>query len=196
MTTDGARTRWGPVAARASPAVPVLCVLAVVLMHVEGGRTSLGVVLAGGLPVILLVAVVAALLPWRHRRWWRLALVASLPASQVSLLDHPVADGRQVPPDSPTITVATLNTAWAGPTDAELVDPAEGADVLALREWAPDRTDGPGPGARSAVAAGRQRPRRLHRRRCRRMGPRSPAGGRERAARRPTAGKRPAAALG
>lgn len=144
MTTDGARTRWGTAAAWASLAVLVLCVLAVVLMHVRGGRTSLGVVLAGGLPVILVVAVVAALLPWRHRRWWRLALVAGLLTSQVSLLDHLVADDRQVPPDSPTITVATLNTAWAGPTDAELVDLAEGADVLALQEWAPDRTEGLG----------------------------------------------------
>ncbi|KRE39473.1 hypothetical protein ASG73_03925 [Janibacter sp. Soil728] len=118
--------------------------LAVALMHLKGGRTSLGVVLAAGVPAILLVAVAAALLPWRHHRWWRLALVGGLLASQAPLLDHAVPDGHHVAPDSPTISVATLNTGWAGPTDVELVDLAEGVDVLALQEWAPDRTEGLG----------------------------------------------------
>ncbi|WP_157074844.1 endonuclease/exonuclease/phosphatase family protein [Janibacter limosus] len=144
MTTDRPRTRWGTAAAWATLTVLVLCVLAIVLMHANDGRTSVGVVLAAGLPAILLVAVGAALLPWRHHRWWRLALAAGLLASQVPLLDHVVADGHRVVPGSPTISVATLNTAWAGPTDAELVDLAEGVDVLALQEWAPDRTAGLG----------------------------------------------------
>lgn len=122
-------------------AVLVLCALAVAGMYVRGGRTSIGVILAGGLPVTLLVALVAAAVGWRHRRWLRLGLVVAILASQAPLLAHVVADDDPAA-GSRSIRVATLNTQWSGPTDAELVDLAEGADVLALQEWEPERTTG------------------------------------------------------
>lgn len=130
MTEHRAGRRWRTLLAWAGFGVLVLCVLAVAAMYLRGGRTSIGVVIAAALPVVVGVALVAALVSWRHLRWWRLALV--------------VADPRPAAEDGPTITVATLNTAWAGPTDAELVDLADGADVLALQEWDPGRTDGLG----------------------------------------------------
>lgn len=116
--------------------------MAVAGMYVRGGRTSLGVVLAGGLPVTTVVALAAAALGWRHRRWLRLGLVLAVLVSQAPLLDHVVEDDAAVAPGTREIRVATLNTQWAGPTDAELVDLAEGTDVLALQEWEPGRTDG------------------------------------------------------
>lgn len=140
MSRERARTRRTPVA-WGTFALLLLCVLATLLMYVRAGRTSLGVVVAGGLPALLVVAVLAAVLSWWHLRWWRLALVAALLLSQASLLDHVAPDRVAVSPSAPRITVATLNTAWAGPTDAELVDLAEGVDVLALQEWDPGRTD-------------------------------------------------------
>lgn len=127
---------------RLTLAVLLLCVVAVVGMYVRGGRTSIGVVLAGGLPVTIAVALLAAAIGWRHRRWLRLGLVLGILASQAPLLDHVVADGGSTARDAPEIRVATLNTQWAGPTDAELVDLAEGSDVLALQEWEPARTAG------------------------------------------------------
>ncbi|WP_114201746.1 endonuclease/exonuclease/phosphatase family protein [Janibacter anophelis] len=144
MTEHRAGRRWRTLLAWAGFGVLVLCVLAVAAMYLRGGRTSIGVVIAAALPVVVGVALVAALVSWRHLRWWRLALVAALLLSQAPLLDHVVADPRPAAEDGPTITVATLNTAWAGPTDAELVDLADGADVLALQEWDPGRTDGLG----------------------------------------------------
>lgn len=141
-TNQEHRRPWATWASRAALTVLVLCAIAVAGMYVGGGRTSLGVVLAGGLPVTVIVALVAAAIGWRHRRWIRLALVLAILVSQAPLLDHVVDDGDSVAPQARTIRVATLNTQWSGPTDAELVDLSAGADVLALQEWAPERTDG------------------------------------------------------
>lgn len=106
--------------------VLVLCALAVAGMYVRGGRTSIGVVLAGGLPVIFVVSLLAAALGWRHRRWLRLGIVVAILASQAPLLGHVVADDDPAPRGAPTIRVATLNTEWSGPTDRELVELADG----------------------------------------------------------------------
>ncbi len=122
--------------------VLVLCTLAVAGMYVRGGRTSVGVILAGGLPVILVLALLAAAVGWRHRRWIRLGLVIGILASQAPLLGHVVADDEAERPGARSIRVVTLNTQWSGPTDRELVDLAEGTDVLALQEWEPERTPG------------------------------------------------------
>ena len=143
MTTDGAARRgWRVWAPRATLAVLLLCALAVAGMYVRGGRTSAGVVLAGGLPVTIAVALVAAALHWRHHGWLRLGVVAAILVSQAPLLDHLVDDGTPSEPRARTIRVATLNTQWSGPTDAELAELASGTDVLALQEWEPERTDG------------------------------------------------------
>lgn len=131
-------TRWVP---RLSFVVLVLCAVAVIGMYVRGGRTSLGVVLAGGLPVTILVALVAAAIGWRHRRWLRLGLVLGILVSQAPLLDHALDDDASVDEDPPRIRVATLNTMHAGPTDEELVTLAKDQDVLALQEWDPQRTE-------------------------------------------------------
>lgn len=128
--------------ARLTLVVLGLCLLAIALMYVRGGRTSLGVVIAGGLPVLVALAVVAALVPWRHRTGWRATLLAIILVSQAPLLDHAVPDGADVDPGAPTIRVTTLNTMHSGPSDASLVDLAEDADVLGLQEWNPDRTAG------------------------------------------------------
>mgnify|MGYP006964491434 FL=1 len=93
--------------ARLTLVVLGLCLLAITLMYVRGGRTSLGVVIAGGLPVLVAVAVVAALVPWRHRTGWRATLLAIILVSQAPLLDHAVPDGADVDPGAPTIRVAT-----------------------------------------------------------------------------------------
>ena len=122
--------------------VLVLCALAVAGMYVRGGRTSIGVVLAGGLPATLVVTLLAAAVGWRHRRWLRLGIVVGILASQAPLLGHVVADNDPAPRGAPTIRVATLNTEWSGPTDRELVELADGADVLALQEWETERTPG------------------------------------------------------
>lgn len=142
MTTDGAGARGGRLVARLSLVVLVACVVAVAAMYLRGGRTSFGVVIAGGTPVILGVAVLTAIVGGRHLLVWRLGLLAALLLSQAPLLDHVVADAPPPAPGAPTITVATLNTAGAGPTDAELADLADGVDVLALQEWDPARTGG------------------------------------------------------
>lgn len=128
--------------ARLTLVVLGLCLLAIALMYVRGGRTSLGVVIAGGLPVLVALAVVAALVPWRHRTGWRATLLAIILVSQAPLLDHAIPDGADLDPGAPTIRVTTLNTMHSGPSDASLVDLAEDADVLALQEWNPDRTAG------------------------------------------------------
>ena len=120
--------------ARLAFAVLVMCALAVAGMYLRGGRTSIGVILAGGLPVTIVVAVVAAAVGWRHLRWWRLGFVVAILASQAPLLEHVVGGDDETPASGRTIRVATLNTQWSGPTDAELVDLAEDADVLALQE--------------------------------------------------------------
>lgn len=140
ITDEPPHTR--PKGARLTFVVLVLCVLAVALMYVRGGRTTFGVVLAGGLPVIVAVAVLAACFPWRHRTVWRALLLGGLLASQAPLLDHAVPDGTPVAADATTIRVATLNTLHARQTDASLVDLAEDVDILALQEWNPDRTAG------------------------------------------------------
>lgn len=137
MSTDAPDGTKG---ARLTFVVLFLCALAVALMYVRGGRTSLGVVLAGGLPVIVAVAVVSALLPWRHRTPWRAGLLAAILASQAPLLDHALPDGSTVAEGAPTLRVATLNTMHSRPTHSALVDLARDADVLALQEWDPART--------------------------------------------------------
>lgn len=128
--------------ASGSFALLVLCALAVLLMYVRAGRTSIGVIVAAGLPILLIVAVIAALLSWWHLRWWRLGLLAALLLSQAPLLDHALPDDRVVDPSAPIIRVATLNTLHSRPTDAALVDLARGTDVLALQEWSAARTSG------------------------------------------------------
>ena len=122
--------------------VLALCVVAVVTMYARGGRTSVGVVVAAGLPFVLLVAIAAALLPWWHHPRWRLALVGALLLSQAPLLDHVVPDRAPAPTGSQTIRVATLNTLHSRPTDAALVELAQDVDVLALQEWSASRTRG------------------------------------------------------
>ena len=54
MSTDAP---GGTKGARLTFVVLFLCALAVALMYVRGGRTSLGVVLAGGLPVLSLIHI-------------------------------------------------------------------------------------------------------------------------------------------
>lgn len=139
---DGTGARRGTPEAWFTLVVLILCVLAVLLMYARGGRTSIGVIIAEGLPLVLFVAVVAAVLPWWHHRWWRLVLVAGLVLSQAPLLDHVIPDRRTVDPSAPTIRVATLNTLHSRPTDAALVELAAGTDVLALQEWSASRTSG------------------------------------------------------
>lgn len=138
-TQEGDRAHVVP---RLTFVVLALCALAVAGMYVEDGRTSAGVVLAGGLPVTILVTLVAGAIGWRHRPVLRLAIVLGILASQAPLLDHLVADGDTASADARTIRLTTLNTQYAGPTDAELADLAEGSDVLALQEWKPERTGG------------------------------------------------------
>lgn len=142
MDTDEVpRRRWAKGVSRLSLGVLVLCVVAVAGMYVRGGRTSLGVVLAGGLPVTIAVAVLAAVVGWWHRRWLRVVLVLALLGSQAPLLAHLVADETPVADDASRIRVATLNTNRAGSEDEDLVALARKADVLALQEWEADRTE-------------------------------------------------------
>ena len=117
-TTETGRAALLP---RVTFTVLVLGALAVAGMYVRGGRTSVGVILAGGLPVILAVALLAAAVGWRHLRWLRLAIVVGLLASQAPLLDHTVGDGRPTSGDGQRIRVATLNTNRAGASDDEIV---------------------------------------------------------------------------
>ncbi len=137
-THDTGRTSIVP---RLSLAVLALCALAVIGMYVRGGRTSIGVILAGGLPAILAVALVAAAIGWRHLGGLRLLLVVGIIGSQVPLLDHVVDDEVPVDEGAPRVRIATLNSNRAGVTDDDLVSLAQGADVLALQEWDADRTE-------------------------------------------------------
>lgn len=141
MDTDRGPRRRAKGVPRVSLTVLLLCAVAVLGMYVRDGRTSLGVVLAAALPVTVLVALVAALIGWRHQRWLRLGLVLGILVSQVPLLDHAVDDGTSVDEDTERLRVATLNTMHAGPTDDELVAVSKGQDVLALQEWDRRRTE-------------------------------------------------------
>lgn len=137
MDTDTPPPRW---AKGVSLAVLLLSAAAVLGMYVQGGRTSLGVVLAAALPATLIVALLAAVVCRHHLPWVRLGLVLALLASQAPLLDHAVGDGDGVAETAPRIRVASLNTNRAGTADADLVDLAGQADVLALQEWDRERT--------------------------------------------------------
>lgn len=126
----GRDRRWWP---RLTLAVLIVCLAAVGVMHLRGGLTSAGVILAAGLPAILLVGVLAASLTLRHRPVLRLILVAALLGSQAPLLDYLRADGEPAE-GAVTLRVAALNTFGGGPSDAQLADLGVDADVVALSE--------------------------------------------------------------
>lgn len=125
---------------RASLAVLVLCALTLVPHHWRGGLTSAGVVLAAAVPVIVLLALLAAVLAPRHHPRVRALLVAALLVGHAGLLDQVVPDPGGPPAGAVPLRVVALNTKWSGPADGSLRDLAAGSDVLVLQEWDDDRT--------------------------------------------------------
>ncbi len=128
-----------------SLAVLGLCVLLVAVMFLAWGRTTVGVILAGALPVVLVVGVLAALVHPRHHPFVRAALVAALLLPNAPLLDYVVPD-RSGPASSPAsgeaLRVVTLNTASAGMADGEITRLAADADLVTLQEWPAHRVAG------------------------------------------------------